>query len=81
MKKLIFLVLALGAPCLYGAAPETLWTKTYGGSSSDQGQAIQLTSDNGYIVTGYTESSGAGGADLYLLKLDVNGDTSWSKTS
>jgi hypothetical protein len=60
--------------------PETLWTKTYGGSDADIGASVQITSDGGYIVCGYTESFGAGEADVWLLKTDSLGDTVWTKT-
>ncbi len=48
---------------------DTLWTKTIGGNGDEVGYCIQETSDGNYIVTGYTTSYGAGGADLYLIKL------------
>ncbi len=59
---------------------DTLWTKTYGGTSVDQGRDIQETSDNGFIVTGWTFSFGAGGADVFVIRTDTNGDTLWTKT-
>ncbi|HEX7413055.1 MAG TPA: T9SS type A sorting domain-containing protein, partial [Bacteroidia bacterium] len=59
---------------------DTLWTKSYGGSNSDFAQAVQQTSDGGYIVAGYTSSFGAGNGDVYLLKTDANGNLTWSKT-
>lgn len=31
-----------------------------------------MTSDNGYIVGGYTYSYGAGQSDVYLVKNDTN---------
>jgi len=56
------------------------WQKTYGGSSDDYAYSIQQTSDGGYIVAGYTESFGAGYADVWVLKLDANGNVQWQKT-
>ena len=50
------------------------WQKTYGGSNDDEAYSIQQTSDDGYIIGGYTESFGAGGEDAWVLKLDSNGD-------
>ncbi|MCK4575773.1 hypothetical protein KAU34_05160, partial [candidate division WOR-3 bacterium] len=57
-----------------------LWTKEYGGTEYDWSYSVQQTSDNGYIVTGFTESYGAGGYDVYLIKTDSIGDTMWTKT-
>ena len=62
------------------ASGDTLWTKTYGGIRHEFGHSIQLTSDGGYIITGYTTSYGAGSSDVWLLKTDASGDTLWTKT-
>jgi len=59
---------------------DTLWTKMYGGTADDQANAIYQTLDGGYIVTGYTQSFGAGNSDVYLIKTDMNGDTIWTQT-
>jgi hypothetical protein len=59
---------------------DTLWTKTYGGDSSDYATSVELTSDGGYIITGYTKSFGAGKYDVYLIKTNSTGDTLWTKT-
>lgn len=59
---------------------DTVWTKTYGGKRHDYARSIQQTSDGGYIVTGYTESFGAGSHDVYVLRTDAIGDTLWTKT-
>jgi len=57
-----------------------LWTKTYGGVNNDHGYAVEQTADGGYIVAGETYSFAAGKADVYLIKIDVNGNTLWTKT-
>ncbi len=59
---------------------DTLWTKTFGGSNSDGGKSVQQTYDDGYILTGYTESYGAGDKDFWLIKTDSNGSMEWDKT-
>ncbi len=50
------------------------WTKTIGGENDDRGLSLIQTSDGGYAIAGYTESFGAGGDDVYVVKLDKNGD-------
>jgi hypothetical protein len=56
------------------------WTKTIGGPKDDQGFSLIQTSDGGYAVAGFTKSFGAGEADVYVVKLDANGNLQWTKT-
>jgi len=56
------------------------WTKTIGGKKEDGGFSLIQTSDGGYAIAGYTFSFGAGEADVYVVKLDANGNLQWTKT-
>ena len=56
------------------------WQNTYGGGSYDRATSIQQTEDGGYIVAGRTQSFGAGGADLWILKLTSSGNIEWQRT-
>ncbi|MFC1535703.1 PQQ-binding-like beta-propeller repeat protein [Candidatus Neomarinimicrobiota bacterium] len=62
------------------AQVDTLWTRTYGGLESDFGYAVAQTNDGGFVVTGSTKSFGAGSWDIWLLKINENGDTTWTRT-
>ncbi|MCH8903740.1 MAG: PKD domain-containing protein [Bacteroidetes bacterium] len=57
---------------------DTLWTKTYGGTSQDFGYAVRQTKDGGYIFAGMSNSVGLGNNDIWLVKTDANGDTMWT---
>ena len=52
----------------------SLWTKEFGGNHDDRANDIQQTTDGGYIITGRTESKGAGAEDAFLIKLDETGN-------
>jgi len=55
-----------------------LWV--YGGNDLEEAHFVQQTADGGYILTGYTQSFGAGSSDIWILKLFSNGDVEWQKT-
>ena len=62
------------------------WSKTFGGSGNDAALSVEQTTDGGYIIAGYTTSSDGdvknnhGGSDVWVVKLDKNGNIDWSKT-
>ena len=56
-----------------------VWNRTFGGTGDDGGRSIKRTAD-GFIIAGFTESRGAGGKDLWLLKADPNGSEVWNVT-
>ncbi|MBK8845233.1 MAG: hypothetical protein IPO27_01245 [Bacteroidetes bacterium] len=56
------------------------WTQTSGGVLKDGSYSIIATLDGGYLTAGYTNSSGAGLKDFYLLKLSATGTFQWAKT-
>jgi len=60
--------------------PEEEWNQIFGGADLDTAHSVQQTSDDGYIIAGYTRSFGAGDEDVYLIKTDENGNMEWNKT-
>ena len=56
------------------------WTKTIGGPEMDGGYSLIHTSDSAYVIAGVTKSFGAGDYDVYVVKLDANGNLQWTKT-
>ncbi len=64
------------------ALGDTLWTRAYGTALNDYGNSIQLTSDGGYIVAGYTNGMLAAGDSgcAYLLRINPDGSMKWSKS-
>lgn len=61
------------------------WDADFGGSSNDYCNAIQQTTDGGYVLGGYSSSpiSGdktqetQGGTDYWMLKMDADGESQW----
>lgn len=60
-------------------AGNEIWRKKYGGNDGEGGIFIQQTQDEGFIISGCTESFAPSGIDLWILKTDSLGDTLWSK--
>ncbi len=54
--------------------------KSIGGINVDRGTCIRQTNDNGYIILGYTNGSGAGGYDIFAVKTDASLNVTWMKT-
>ena len=59
------------------ATGNVVWEQTYGGASDEEAEAIIRTADTGYLIAGYTESFGASGKDIYLLKIDTLGNITY----
>ncbi|GGB79144.1 CBM96 family carbohydrate-binding protein [Dyadobacter sediminis] len=65
------------------------WDKTYGGMQTDKMNRLQVTSDNGFILGGYSNSAISGDKsesavngfnDYWIIKVQDNGSRQWDKT-
>lgn len=56
------------------------WSKCYGGAQIQQGYSVINTLDSGYAFAGFTNSYGAGGYDVFLVKADSKGNEQWQQT-
>jgi hypothetical protein len=56
------------------------WNRTYGGVGMDRAFSLLQTTDGGFALAGSTNSFGAGGDDMWLVKTDGNGVTQWNRT-
>jgi len=63
------------------ASGTLLWENTYGGANWEYLRSARRTRpDDGFILAGKTDSFGAGGDDLWLVKVDVDGIVQWENT-
>jgi hypothetical protein len=63
-----------------GASGNEFWNHTYGGALDERGLSVISDFNKGYAVAGETESYGAGGTDVWLIKTDSNGVEEWNRT-
>ena len=80
VRKILNVLLFIPFIIMSQTPPDTLWTKTFGGTDYDYGNSVQQTTDGGYIITGSTWSYGNGYDDVWLIKTDSNGDEIWNQT-
>ncbi len=56
-----------------------LWSRTYGGDGNDGAAAGRILSDEGLVIGGGAQSFESGNRDYWLLRLNANGDSLWSR--
>jgi hypothetical protein len=57
-----------------------LWSKTYGTGNWEQINDAVFANDSGIVMVGSSQTLLGGGSDIYMVKLNQNGDTLWTKT-
>lgn len=76
MKFLLLLSTCMFSPVLQSQ----VWEQIYGDGMKNEGRSLQITSDGGFILLGYTYAASNGSADVLLIKTDEYGDEEWSQT-
>jgi hypothetical protein len=74
MKRLVLITLLTAS-----MASAVTWSRIFDTEEWDDFRCVQEV-DEGYIVTGFTNTYGPGDKALWLLKIDTMGNTIWSKT-
>lgn len=67
--------------CLLKINPngDTVWTKSYRGTDYQCATALASTGDGSFIVAGYVYSDKTNKDAIYLMKIDSDGDTLWTR--
>jgi len=89
MKRAFFLLLFLSIVTFgFAQAPDWLWANKAGGNDDDVGWSIAID-DAGYsyvtgcfdgtVTFGSTTLTGSGGFDIFVAKMDSNGNWLWAK--
>lgn len=76
----LFVAVLVSAWCVRFGFAAAGWSQTYGGSGDDEAYSVIQTSDGGYALAGFTNSSGAGSYDFWLVKTNSSGAMQWSQT-
>jgi hypothetical protein len=73
-------VLFFGMLTANAQPPDSLWSRTFGGTEFERCNSVQQTSDGGYILGGWTCSFGNSHPKFWLVKTNEDGDSLWSRT-
>ncbi len=79
MKNFFIVLCILFITVSFAQAPDTLWTRTYGGPDFEGASSVHQTTDGGYIIGGGNEPFGMDTGDVYIVKTDSLGDTLWTR--
>ena len=63
-----------------GSSQQPKWYMTFGGAQDDGSYSVVQTTDGGYAVAGFTNSTNSRGYDMWLIKTDSAGAAQWNMT-
>ena len=62
------------------AGGDSVWSRTFGGPGFEGANTLAQTTDGGFVLAGFSNSFGVGGYNLWLVKTDANGNSSWNRS-
>ena len=92
MKSILIIIFTTFSSLLFAQNLAIHWQNSLGGKNDEFAYASTPTSDGGYVIVGSTNNnkdgdvltskafSGAGGSDIWVVKLNNWGEIVWSKT-
>lgn len=92
MKFFLVIIFSVFQTLLFAQNLAIHWQKNLGGKNNEYAYASTTTADGGYVIVGSTNNNkegdvpiskafnGAGGSDIWVVKLNNWGDIEWSKT-
>ncbi len=92
MRFLLVLIFSVYPTLVFTQNLAIHWQKSLGGKNNEYAYASTSTADGGYVIVGSTNNnrdgdvpaskafSGAGGSDIWVVKLNNWGEIEWSKT-
>jgi hypothetical protein len=86
MKAIILSFIFLLSFSASNAQLKIEWQKCYGGSGWDAAYSVVKTQDNGFLLSGYSDSNDGdvsgnhGGGDAWVVKTDSLGNIQWQRT-
>ena len=58
---------------------DSIWARGYGSDNNENGNTVIKTNDGNFLLSGTADYDGDMKEEVFLLKIDQNGDTIWSK--
>jgi serine-aspartate repeat-containing protein C/D/E len=59
---------------------EEVWSYQFGGEENESGQSVVALTTGGFLVGGSTTSYGNGARDIFILRIEDDGDLIWQET-
>jgi len=59
---------------------QEMWNQEFGGPEDDEGYSVRITANGGYIISGSTQSYGAGSKDMWVICTNNTGTRLWDRT-